>query len=118
VQVELDRVILLTEQLILDLFQLFRQLHLQVVEDQGTKHPLLLLIIVMENLADQVVVEQPHQVLVELVIHPLQLLPKETMVVLVFTLELILLLMVVEEELVELERMEVLEALVELAELE
>tara|TARA_R100001126_G_scaffold56686_1_gene32142 strand:- start:258 stop:527 length:270 start_codon:yes stop_codon:yes gene_type:complete len=89
-----------------------------VVEDQVTKHPLLLLIIVMENLVDQVVVEQPHQVLVELVIHPLQLLPKETMVVLVFTLELILLLMVVEEELVELERMEVLEALVELAELE
>jgi hypothetical protein len=72
----------------------------------------------MENLVDQVVVEQPHQVLVELVIHPLQLLLKETMVVLVFTLELILLLMVVVEELVELEEMEVLEALVELAELE
>ena len=86
--------------------------------EQEFKLLLLLLIITQVELEDQVVVEQPHQVLVELVTHLLQLLLKETMVVLVFTPELILLLMVVEEELVPLEEMEVLEALVELAELE
>jgi radical SAM superfamily enzyme len=89
-----------------------------VVVEQEFKLLLLLLIITQVELEDQVVVEQPHQVLVELVTHLLQLLLKETMVVLVFTLELILRLKVEAVELVPLEEMEVLEALVELAELE
>ena len=89
-----------------------------MVEEQEFKILLLLLITVMVERVDRAVVEHPHQVLVELVIHLLQLLLKDKMVVLVFILDLILLLLVAEAELVVLEQMVSLVIQAELVELE
>ena len=89
-----------------------------MVEDQEFKDLLLLLITPMVELVDQVVVEQLHQVLVELVIHLLQPLLKDKMVVLVFTPELILLQQVEVVELVVPGQMVLLVIQAELVELE
>jgi hypothetical protein len=116
--VELGRVVLLIEQVILETFQLFQQLHPQVVEEQEFKILLLPLITTMVELVDQVVVEHLQQVLVGLVIPLLQLPLKELMEDQVFTLELILHLKVEVVELEQLEQMVLLVIQAELVELE